>query len=205
LEPFSFSGYLKPVKVIPQRHFPLYELAIPNLEVHSFYEETLKSGFNKKWAVLTIAPELLAALTKTDFETFAQLLKEMVLAMLSYHDTAGDEPEKLYHAFVLGLLTHLMDRYVIRSNRESGYGRYDVLMIPHQKEEPGFIFEFKKVNRPKTRHEVDAMKSALKQIQEKQYAVELQDQGVKNIWGIGVVVEGKQVWVKSLLMVNGEL
>jgi hypothetical protein len=149
--------------------------------------------------------ELLAALTKTDFETFAQLLKEMVLAILSYHDTAGDEPEKVYHAFVLGLLTHLMGRYVIRSNRESGYGRYDVLMIPLKPEEPGFIFEFKKVNRPTDKNEDDAMKSALKQIQEKQYAVELQDQGVKNIWGIGVVVEGKQVWVKSLLMVNGEL
>jgi hypothetical protein len=141
---------------------------------------------------------LLQALLNTDFETFAQLLKEMVLTVLSYHDTAGDEPEKLYHAFVLGLLTHLMDRYVIRSNRESGYGRYDVLMIPHQKQEPGFIFEFKKVNRPKEDSEVDAMKSALAQIEKKQYATELRDLGVTQIWGIGVVVDKKQVWVETL-------
>jgi hypothetical protein len=192
-----FSGYLKPVSMIPQRLRPLYELAIPNLEVYSFYEETLQSWVQQRIGSKRLQ-NLLSALTETDFKTFGELLKEMVLAVLSYYDTAGDEPEKVYHAFVLGLLTHLMDRYTIRSNRESGYGRYDVLMIPHQIEEPGFIFEFKKVNRPTDNSEKEAMKSALDQIQDKQYAVELRDQGVKKIWGIGVVVEGKQVWVKSL-------
>jgi len=192
-----FSGYLKPVKMIPQRLLPLYELAIPNLEVYSFYEETLQSWVQQRIGSKRLQ-RMLYALTQTDFKTFGELLKEMVLAVLSYYDTAGDEPERVYHAFVLGLLTHLMDRYVIRSNRESGYGRYDVLMIPHQKEEPGFILEFKKVNRPTDSSESDAMKSALDQIQDKQYAVELREQGVRKIWGIGVVVEGKQVWVKSL-------
>jgi hypothetical protein len=192
-----FSGYLKPVKIIQQPIVPLYELAIPNLEVHYFYQNTLKSWLELKMGRLKLH-RLLQALLNTDFETFTQLLKEMVLAVLSYHDTAGDEPEKLYHAFVLGLLTHLMDRYVIRSNRESGYGRYDVLMIPHQKQEPGFIFEFKKVNRPKEDSEVDAMKSALAQIEKKQYATELRDLGVTQIWGIGVVVDKKQVWVETL-------
>jgi hypothetical protein len=191
-----FSGYLKPVKMIPQRLLPLYELAIPNLEVYSFYEQTLQS-----WIQLQIGSQrlqnLLRALTQTDFDTFGSLLEEMVLAVLSYHDTAGKEPEKVYHAFVLGLLTHLMDRYVIRSNRESGYGRYDVLMIPHNKTEPGFIFEFKKVNRPKEEDESEAMESALAQIKEKQYATELQDLGIKQIWGIGVVVDKKQVWLES--------
>ena len=95
-------------------------------------------------------------------------------------------------------MTHLTDHYIIRSNRESGYGRYDVLMTPHQKTEPGFIFEFKKVNRPKEKSETEAMKSALKQIKDKQYATELRDLGVKKIWGIGVVVEKKQVWLESL-------
>jgi len=192
-----FSGYLKPVSMTLKEEEPIYEIAIPNLEVRSFYRNTIR-----QWIQKTIGSRrlqmLLYALTQTDFKTFGELLKEMVLAILSYYDTAGDEPEKVYHAFVLGLLTHLMDRYTIRSNRESGYGRYDVLMIPHQTEEPGFIFEFKKVNRPTDNSEKEAMKSALDQIQDKQYAVELRDQGVKKIWGIGVVVEGKQVWVKSL-------
>jgi hypothetical protein len=191
-----FSGYLKPVKMIPQRLLPLYELAIPNLEVYSFYEQTLQ-----KWLQSTVGSKrlqkLLQALLKTDFNTFELLLKEVVLAVLSFHDSAGNDPEKVYHAFVLGLLTHLMDRYVIRSNRESGYGRYDVLMIPLNKNEPGFVFEFKKVNKSKETKE-EAMQSALNQIQEQQYATELREQGVKEIWGIGVVVKGKKVWVENI-------
>jgi len=194
-----FSGYLKPVKMIPQRLRPLYELAIPNLEVHSFYEETLFNWLQNRLGSQRLH-KLLQALTKTDFKTFSELLKEMVLAVLSFHDTAGEEPERVYHAFVLGLLTHLMDRYLIRSKRESGYGRYDVLMIPHQKTEPGFIFEFKKVNKSKEKSGNEALKSALKQIQDQHYAVELRSQGVKTIWGIGVVVKGKKVWVESLLL-----
>jgi hemerythrin superfamily protein len=192
-----FSGYLKPVKMIEQPLLPLYELTIPNLEVYSFYQNTLKTWLQHQLGRLQLQ-KLLQALIKTDFETFGELLKEMVLTILSYHDTAGKEPEKVYHAFVLGLLTHLMDRYVIRSNRESGYGRYDVLMIPKKSAEPGFIFEFKKVNRPKEENEKEAMKSALEQIQNKQYATELRDLGIKQIWGIGVVVDKKQVWVESL-------
>ncbi|MDM8559760.1 AAA family ATPase [Candidatus Parabeggiatoa sp. HSG14] len=191
-----FSGYLKPIKMIAQPILPLYELAIPNLEVYSFYQNTLKSWLHHQAGGKRLQ-KLLHALIKTDFKTFGELLKEMVLTILSFHDTAGNKPERIYHVFVLGLLTHLMDRYLIRSNRESGYGRYDVLMIPHNKEEPGFIFEFKKVNKPEEKNHKTAMKSALDQIQEKQYAVELRDQGVKNIWGIGVVVSGKRVWVES--------
>ena len=196
-----FSGYLKPVKMIPQRIIPLYELAIPNLEVYSFYQETLK-----KWLHQTVGSQrlhhLLQALTEADFKTFGKLLKEMVLAMLSYHDMAGKEPERVYHAFVLGLLTHLTDHYLIRSNRESGYGRYDVLMIPYEKTKPGFIFEFKKIDKPDDKSEIEAMQSALQQIQDKQYTIELQEQGVKSIWGIGIVVEGKQVWVDSQLLTS---
>jgi len=192
-----FSGYLKPVSMTLKEEEPIYEIAIPNLEVRSFYRNTIKQWVQKRIGSKRLQ-DLLSALMQTDFETFGELLKEMVLAVLSYHDSAGNEPEKVYHAFVLGLLTHLMDRYVIRSNRESGYGRYDVLMIPHNKEEPGFIFEFKKVNRPKEESEVEAMKSALNQIKDKQYATELRDLGVKPIWGLGVVVDKKQVWVESL-------
>jgi hypothetical protein len=192
-----FSGYLKPVSITLKEEEPIYEIAIPNIEVRSFYRQTIKQWVQQRIGSKRLQ-SLLLALTKTDFETFGELLKEMVLTVLSYHDTAGQEPEKVYHAFVLGLLTHLMDRYVIRSNRESGYGRYDVLMIPHNKEEPGFIFEFKKVNRPKEESEVEAMKSALAQIKDKQYATELRELGVTRIWGIGVVVDKKQVWLESL-------
>jgi hypothetical protein len=148
----------------------------------------------------TLSSYLLHALLQTNWKTFGKLLKDMVLAILSYHDTAGKKPEKVYHAFVLGLLTNLGDRYQIRSNRESGYGRYDVLMIPHQKSAPGFVFEFKKIDRPDDKDEKEAMQSALQQIKDRQYATELQAVGVKRIWGVGVVVEGKHVWVESVLL-----
>jgi hypothetical protein len=192
-----FSGYLKPVNMVFQGIHPIYELAIPNLEVQAFYEDTLQI-----WIQQTVGhqqlQELLRSLTQADWKAFGKRLKDMVLSVLSYHDTAGKEPERVYHAFVLGLLTHLSDRYHIRSNRESGYGRYDVLMIPYQKETPGFIFEFKKIDSPDDNTPEEAMQSALQQIQVQDYATELRAQAVKQIWGIGVVVEGKQIWVKTV-------
>jgi hypothetical protein len=194
-----FSGYLKPVKALLQHHRLIYELAIPNVEVQTFYEDTLQDWLHQMVGGVRLQ-DLLHALLQTNWKIFGKLLKDMVLAVLSYHDTAGKKPEKVYHAFVLGLLTNLSDRYNIRSNRESGYGRYDVLMIPHQKSAPGFVFEFKKIDRPDDKDETEAMQSALQQIKEREYATELQAQGVKRIWGVGVVVEGKQVWVESVLL-----
>jgi hypothetical protein len=194
-----FSGYLKPVRWEFRYDEPIYELAIPNREVASFYRQTIKSWLHQMVGSVRL-PDLLQALTQTNWKTFGKLLKEMVLAVLSYHDTAGKKPESIYHAFVLGLLINLSDRYHIRSNRESGYGRYDVLMIPRQNSAPGFIFEFKKIDRPDDKDESAAMQSALQQIKDRQYATELQAQGVKRIWGVGIVVEGKQVWVESVLL-----
>jgi hypothetical protein len=194
-----FSGYLKPVRWEFRYDEFIYELAIPNREVRSFYRETIKSWLHQMVSGVRLQ-DLLQALLQTNWKTFGKLLKDMVLAILSYHDTAGKKPEKVYHAFVLGLLTNLSDRYQIRSNRESGYGRYDVLMIPHQKSAPGFVFEFKKIDSPDDKDEKEAMQSALQQIKDREYATELQAQGVKCIWGVGVVVEGKQVWVESVLL-----
>lgn len=133
-------------------------------------------------------------------KTFGKILLDIVVAVLNYHDTGGDEPERVYHAFVLGLLVHLQDRYTIRSNRESGYGRYDVLLIPHDASAPGFVFEFKKIDREDDKTPEAALHSALQQIQEKHYAAELQAAGVQNITGIGVVVDGKRVWVGSVAL-----
>ena len=191
-----FSGYLNAESVGFSEDELIYDLTIPNREVRSFYRQTLRL-----WLQQTVGSQrlrtLLDALTQASFKKFCKLLKEMVLSVLSYHDTAGDEPERVYHAFVLGLLTHLSDRYTIRSNRESGYGRYDVLMIPVQGATDGFVFEFKKIDEPDDQNENEAMQSALQQIKDQEYATELRAQGVKKIWGIGVVVDGKQVWVES--------
>jgi len=194
-----FSGYLKSETIGFSEDELIYDLTIPNREVRSFYRQTIRVWLQQTLGSQRLR-ELLHSLTQADWRIFAKRLKEIVLSVLSYHDTAGDAPERVYHAFVLGLLTHLSDRYIIRSNQESGYGRYDVLMIPQNKEAPGFVFEFKKIDPPEDNNADEAMQSALQQIKDRQYATELREPGVKPIWGIGVVVDGKQVWVETVLL-----
>ena len=124
----------------------------------------------------------------------------MVAAVLSYHDTSGSEPERVYHAFVLGLFVNLGSQYHVRSNRESGYGRYDMMLIPKDTRQTGFVFEFKKVNSKYDKTPKTAMKNALKQIKDRHYALELRQAGVQKILGIGVVVHKKKVWVESVVL-----
>ncbi|MCP4400421.1 MAG: AAA family ATPase [bacterium] len=131
-----YSGYLTPVKRVGKGGRARYEVAIPNQEVRLFYEETVRHWLLRQTGNQRIQ-QLLKALTQKEITTFGKLLQDVAIAVLSYHDTGGDEPERVYHAFVLGLLVHLQDRYTIRSNRESGYGRYDVLMVPQTMNAPG--------------------------------------------------------------------
>ncbi|MBF0240517.1 MAG: AAA family ATPase [SAR324 cluster bacterium] len=193
----TFSGYLKPVRRIERELTPLYELAISNREVRYFFHTTIQNWLSRQIGDQRLHP-LLRALLAADMETFEDVLREMVLETMSFHDTAGQEPEKVYHAFVLGLLVTLTESHRVRSNRESGFGRYDVMLLPKNPAQTGFVLEFKKINRHRGETEKSAMASALKQIQEKNYATELRATGIGNILGIGVVVDGKQVWVDSM-------
>ncbi|MCP4156424.1 MAG: hypothetical protein GY757_52410 [bacterium] len=113
---------------------------------------------------------------------------------MSFFDMGG-EPEKVYHAFVMGLLIWISNDYVVKSNRESGYGRYDIMIIPKDKSKLGFIIEFKKV-RPKETVET-AAKAALKQIEEKKYDTELKERGIKNYKKLAIVFNGKDVTIKE--------
>ncbi|MBF0240585.1 MAG: AAA family ATPase, partial [SAR324 cluster bacterium] len=195
----TFSGYLKPVSRVEQELMPLYELAIPNREVRFFFHTTIQHWLSRQIGDDRLR-HLLQALLSGDIKTFGKWLRDMVLETLSFHDTAGQEPERVYHAFVLGLLVNLGQSHRVRSNRESGYGRYDVLLWPKDPAQRGFVLEFKKIDPEDDRNSQNAMTSALKQIQEKDYAAELRAEGVQNILGVGVVVNGKQVWVESILL-----
>ncbi|MGK5092546.1 AAA family ATPase [Deltaproteobacteria bacterium TL4] len=192
-----FSGYLKPVKVQRQGYRDIYDLAIPNAEVRLFFEDSVQQWLSFQVGDQRLA-QLLKSLVEEDIETFGDVLQDIVLSVLSFHDSAGNEPERVYHTFVLGLLVHLSNRYIIHSNHESGYGRYDMTMTPRDSSQTGFIFEFKKIHAKKENTHELAMQSAFKQIQEKKYATELRNAGVQKVLGIGVVVEGKQLWVASL-------
>ncbi len=195
-----FSGYLKFVNewTINNGETRFYDLAIPNREVRMMYR-----NFVERWFVERINNEtqrfMLKALIEGDIETFETIFQETILKIFSYHDF-GQESEKVYHAFVIGLLVLLSDTHELRSNRESGYGRYDVMLIPKDRAKLGIIIEFKKVNIRKHETIEQAIAVAFKQIEDQQYANELQSLGVTQMMKLAIVFEGKEVKVEKMLV-----
>ena len=110
---------------------------------------------------------------------------------------SGSQPERFYHGFVLGLIVDLSDRYVITSNRESGFGRYDVVIEPKDKKEDAIILEFKVFNSKKEKSLEETVEFALAQIEEKNYAADLIARGIpaENIRKYGFAFEGKKVLI----------
>lgn len=190
-----FSGYLKSVKKEVKHGKTYCNLQIPNLEVLYLYEEIIMSWFkesinNDRFLLM------LESLIKGDLETFEEILSEFVIRTVSYFDTE-DRNESFYHAFVLGMLIGLGDDYQVESNRESGYGRYDVMVIPKDKGKLGIIMEFKKVNQKKNEDLEGAVEAALKQIQDKNYKQELLNRNVRKILEIGIAFQGKDLLVRK--------
>ena len=191
----TFSGYLKVLNmnVIAQRI--ICELTIPNLEVSSFYDETVRDWIDEKVGNKGLAPLLNALLTE-NIDLFSAIFSEIVVQMLSFHDTAGSEPERVYHTFMLGMLAHLRGSYEVSSNRESGLGRYDVSLIPEDSTKPAFLFEFKAGGEvPK-----QSAKDALEQIILKDYAATARSRGVSRIHALGVAVSGKTSFMETRLL-----
>ena len=129
-------------------------------------------------------------------------MNEVSLATFSFFDTGKEggqqsEPERFYHGFVLGLLADQAEQYEIRSNRESGFGRYDVMMIPKNRQNPAFILEFKVRNPGKEASLEETVQTALEQIETKQYDAELLARGIgkERIRHYGFAFEGKQVLI----------
>jgi hypothetical protein len=119
-----------------------------------------------------------------------------MISSVSVFDVPAEESEKIYHAFILGILIGLKDQYDVKSNRESGYGRYDVMLVPKNPKDLGILMEFKKVDRSKKADLETAAVSALEQIEEKQYNQELLDRGIKKMLFIGLAFEGKKVLIR---------
>jgi Predicted AAA-ATPase/PD-(D/E)XK nuclease superfamily len=189
-----FSGYLT-LAGTPAYGTPC-KLRIPNIEVGEVYRSLIFDWFEK-----TLHEDnyylLLNSLVTADIDTFSQIFQEFILSSFSAFDIPADEPEKVYHAFVLGLLTGLKDRYELKSNRESGYGRYDVMLIPKNLSDLGIIIEFKKVGRFEKTDLESAVASALKQIEERNYAQELLDRNIERILYLALAFEGKRVAIRS--------
>jgi hypothetical protein len=137
---------------------------------------------------------LLEALLKGNTEEFEELLQKFASRLPSYHDTRGIDPEKFYHGMMIGLLAGLEPHYEVRSNRESGNGRPDVLIKPRKPGKPGVVLELKAAERGEKSIE-KAMEEGLLQLETNDYAAELRAAGVEKIHQMAVAFDGKRVMV----------
>ncbi len=190
-----FSGYLT-TEAGPTAPGSPSRLRIPNEEVLHLYRSMVIDWFEKsihesKYCLL------LQSLTKGDIDTFSKIFQEFLLASVSVFDVASDQPEKIYHAFILGMLVGLGESYEVRSNRESGYGRYDVMLIPKDVKGLGIVLEFKRIDRFEKMDLETAAASALKQIQDKKYDEELVSRGITRILHLSLVFEGEKVLIRA--------
>lgn len=195
------SGYLK-VEEVEYRGMtlePWYHLSITNLETVSMF-----SGMFKGWFAEAASNynEFVKALLDGDIKAMNLYMNDVALSTFSSFDVGNhaskqSRPERFYHGFVLGLLVEVRDCYEVRSNRESGYGRYDVMLIPKQQGRPAMILEFKvqAVDEEKTLE--DTVEAALAQITEKNYDAELLSIGIpkENIRHYGFAFQGKKVLI----------
>ena len=195
-EPWSFlffAGYLSAIKHKFQNNKNYYTLAIPNKEIAELYHKLIINAVGKKFSSKKLE-QLLNALITGNLEPVNRLLREFVSGMYSSHDLPHNDLERSLHLFVLGLLASLSDRYVIKSNLESGHGRYDILMKPKNNSDLAAIIELKKG--PKK--ELDKLaEEALAQIREKNYIAQLRDFGYTGkIFCYGVAVYKKHLVAK---------
>lgn len=186
------SGYLKAIKTENIEGILNCELKIPNKEVLIFYKNLIEKWFqdtmtNQKYK------EMLSNLVAGDIENFGYAFEEFVINNLSYFDVSGKEPEKVYHAFVLGMLISISNTHEVKSNKESGYGRYDVMIIPKNISKPGIIIEFKKINVLSKETIEQGTLNALQQIDNMKYEQELLNRGIKDIIKLSIVFKGKEI------------
>lgn len=198
------SGYLKVDKVCmdEQTDRYIYYLSITNREVRMMFENMIRDWFSDEDVPYN---EFVRALLRDDVKEMNRYMNDISMATFSYFDVGNsqnyytsksDRPERFYHGFVLGLIVELKGRYHISSNRESGYGRYDVVLEPVNDTDLAFVLEFKTSEEGEKTLQ-DTVASARKQIQDKQYTRELETRGIKpeRIRCYGFAFQGKKVLI----------
>lgn len=175
-----------------------YKVTVTNHEVELMLADQIKGWFQKSGRSYE---NFIAYLMKHDLEGMNYYMNKIAFSTFSYFDTSGSEPERFYHGFVLGMIIELRDRYEIRSNRESGLGRYDIMLIPRnpEKHDPAYILEFKVMNPAKETSLAQTASNALNQILERNYMAELLDRGYspQQIYSYGIAFSGKQVLIEA--------
>ena len=196
------SGYLK---VLDYEEYdedvwePKYELTLTNLEVKIMFRNMISRWFSVAEGVYN---EFVTALLCGDLKAMNRYMNEIALETFSYFDTgrrasAKAEPERFYHGFVLGLIAELTGRYMLTSNRESGFGRYDIMLQPKREEDNAIIIEFKVRDEEDEKTLADTVAAALRQIDEKEYETVLISGGIEKgrIRKYGFAFEGKKVLI----------
>ena len=177
-----------------------YELELTNFEVGAMFRQMIRKWFSRSAGGYN---DFIKALLLDDVKGMNVYMNKVAMATFSYFDTgkspSEEAPERFYHGFVLGLMVEMADRYVLTSNRESGFGRYDVMLEPRRSGDVGIIMEFKVQDRTEEKELSDTANAALKQIKEKEYESVLIEKGIfkEKIRSYGFAFCGKQVLIKK--------
>lgn len=199
---FLASGYLKVENADNCEISGKYELSLTNLEVRIMFQKLISGWFK---TIRNTSDEFVIALIKGDIKAMNYFMNKIALATFSYFDVGNKpseyiEPERFYHGFVLGIMVGERENYIIKSNRQSGFGRYDIMMVPKDiknKKLPAIVIEFKVYDSENEKQLKDTVKAAHRQIEEKRYDDEIIQLGIEKdrIKHYGFAFEGKKVLI----------
>ena len=197
---FLASGYLKFISYQSDEEWgkESYELSLTNKEVQIMFRKMIRDWFGPS---IHAYNEFIKALLQGNKKEMNTYMNRIALTVFSYFDSgkrpSGSEPERFYHGFVLGLMVELTDRYIITSNRESGFGRYDVMLKPRKNDDNAIILEFKVHDPASEKTLQETVDAALKQIKDMNYQAALIAEGIPEtrIKNYGFAFEGKKVLI----------
>ena len=184
------TGYLKVVETVNISE-GIYKVKIPNYEIKELFKGIVRDWFKNK-VIGNDLTSILKDLIELNLKEYEKKFKVLVNEMFSYMDVGENTAENFYHAFVLGMLVGLRDSYYVNSNRESGMGRYDIMLEPQDKSKNSFVIEFKVANDMKENTIEDVIESAKKQIEERDYESNLRERGFENITKMVFAFRGKE-------------
>jgi galactitol-specific phosphotransferase system IIB component len=188
------TGYLNVVETVNLAE-SVYKVKIPNKEIKELFRSIIRDWFRDK-VIGNDLNSILKDLVTLNMEEFEAKFKILVTQMFSFMDVGKNTAENFYHAFVLGMLVALKDSYYVNSNRESGIGRYDIMLEPKDKSGNAFIMEFKVYREDKESSIEETIENAKKQIEDKKYEASLKERGFLNVTKMVFAFNGKDVKIE---------